>query len=224
MVGRTLADFGATVFKVVTKKRPRRALFDEETNNGKQPLELDLADAADLARLWSLLDAADVLVDGYTEGALAKFGLDEAAAFARCPHSSSCACRDVDGPVRRAAPTFRDYAKRITRLLFKLDGRMRADGNLKYLPLALDTMGDSWEDFDDDDVKLPGAAVAPAAWDDEEEEDEIETVAAPQQSSAKRRGAPPASRIRAAADAPPREPAEVDPNMVSIKLEDPRTT
>ncbi|KAH8046160.1 hypothetical protein JL721_12463 [Aureococcus anophagefferens] len=52
-------------------------------------------------------------------------------------------------------------------------------------------MGDSWEDFDDDDVKLPGAAVAPAAWDDEEEEDEIET-----------------------------EPAEVDPNMVSIKLED----
>ncbi|KAH8097470.1 alpha-methylacyl-CoA racemase [Aureococcus anophagefferens] len=69
-------------------------------------------------------------------------------------------------------------------------------------------MGDSWEDFDDDDVKLPGAAVAPAAWDDEEEEDEIETVAAPQQSSAK------------AAAARPGEPAEVDPNMVSIKLED----
>ncbi|KAH8074666.1 alpha-methylacyl-CoA racemase [Aureococcus anophagefferens] len=111
-------------------------------------------------------------------------------------------------------------------------------------------MGDSWEDFDDDDVKLPGAAVAPAAWDDEEEEDEIETVAAPQQSSAKAAAARPGVRIRAAADAPPRaserqrrlgrgpesprppsraarrtrpvpqEPAEVDPNMVSIKLED----
>ena len=53
------------------------------------------------------------------------------------------------------------------------------------------TMGDSWEDFDDDDVKLPGAAVAPAAWDDEEEEDEIETVAAPQQSSAKAAAARP---------------------------------
>ena len=219
MVGRTLADFGATVFKVVTKKRPRRALFDEETNNGKQPLELDLADAADLARLWSLLDAADVLVDGYTEGALAKFGLDEAAVFARCPHLVflRVSCYGHDGPLSAAKgfqqnanfatgvgtiadedllgyqltsqtdyatgflgafgvvralterqlaaergelapmrvraslcqaatwmaqfgarlPTFRDYAKRITRLLFKLDGRMRVDGNLKYLPLAL---------------------------------------------------------------------------------------
>ncbi|KAH8074665.1 alpha-methylacyl-CoA racemase [Aureococcus anophagefferens] len=219
MVGRTLADFGATVFKVVTKKRPRRALFDEETNNGKQPLELDLADAADLARLWSLLDAADVLVDGYTEGALAKFGLDEAAVFSGARTSSSCgvSCYGHDGPLSAAKgfqqnanfatgvgtiadedllgyqltsqtdyatgflgafgvvralterqlaaergelapmrvraslcqaatwmaqfgarlPTFRDYAKRITRLLFKLDGRMRVDGNLKYLPLAL---------------------------------------------------------------------------------------
>ena len=27
MAGRTLADFGATVFKVVTKKRPRRELY-----------------------------------------------------------------------------------------------------------------------------------------------------------------------------------------------------
>ena len=34
MVGRTLADMGATVFKIVTEKRPRRALFDEETNCG----------------------------------------------------------------------------------------------------------------------------------------------------------------------------------------------
>ncbi|KAH8046161.1 alpha-methylacyl-CoA racemase [Aureococcus anophagefferens] len=88
---------------VVTKKRPRRALFDEETNNGKQPLELDLADAADLARLWSLLDAADVLVDGYTEGALAKFGLDEAAVLA-VPASSSCgvSCYGHDGPLSAA--------------------------------------------------------------------------------------------------------------------------
>ena len=44
-------------------------------------------------------------------------------------------------------------------------------------------MGDSWEDFDDEEpVKLPGA-VAPAAWDDEEEEDEADTVAAAQQQS-----------------------------------------
>ena len=40
---------GATVIKVVTKKRPRRALFDEETNNGKLTMELDLEAEADKA-------------------------------------------------------------------------------------------------------------------------------------------------------------------------------
>ena len=42
MVGRTLAEHGALVLKIVTQKRPRRALFDEETNNGKHVIELDL--------------------------------------------------------------------------------------------------------------------------------------------------------------------------------------
>lgn len=86
MVGRTLAEHGAIVFKVVTSLRPRRHLFDEETNNGKHTIELDLNLAADRDRLWNLLGAADVLVDGYTNGVLARFGFDQDELFARCPH------------------------------------------------------------------------------------------------------------------------------------------
>jgi hypothetical protein len=40
VVGRTLAEHGATVIKLVTQKRPRRALFDEEANQGKLTLEV----------------------------------------------------------------------------------------------------------------------------------------------------------------------------------------
>lgn len=86
MVARTLADQGATVLKVVTAKRPRRHLFDEETNNGKHTIALDLDDDHDRDRLWHLLAAADVLIDGYTQGVLAGFGFDEDRLFSRCPH------------------------------------------------------------------------------------------------------------------------------------------
>ena len=79
MVGRTLAEHGALVLKIVTQKRPRRALFDEETNNGKHVLELDLDSAADRARLHALMGGADILVDGYTDGVLARHGFGEEA-------------------------------------------------------------------------------------------------------------------------------------------------
>jgi len=80
VVGRTLAEHGALVIKVVTKKRPRRALFDEEANSGKVPVELDLTEPADLRRLHSLLAYADVVIDGYTDGVLARYaGLSEEA-------------------------------------------------------------------------------------------------------------------------------------------------
>ena len=77
MVGRTLAEHGALVLKVVTQKRPRRALFDEETNNGKHVIELDLDLADDRARLHALMGGADVLIDGYTDGVLARHGFGE---------------------------------------------------------------------------------------------------------------------------------------------------
>jgi len=94
VVGRTLADHGATVIKVVSQDRPRRELFDTETNHGKSPLTVELTTAAGRKRLWNLLGAADVLIDGFAFGVLAKYGFSPEAVLARCPHlvylKSSC--------------------------------------------------------------------------------------------------------------------------------------
>ena len=85
MVGRTLAEHGALVLKIVTQKRPRRALFDEETNNGKHVIELDLEQSDDRARLGALMGGADLLIDGYTEGVLARHGFGEEEVATRYP-------------------------------------------------------------------------------------------------------------------------------------------
>ena len=86
VVGRTLADHGATVIKVVSQDRPRRELFDAETNHGKQPLTVELQTPEGRQRLWDLLGAADVLIDGFAFGVLARYGFTQGAVLARCPH------------------------------------------------------------------------------------------------------------------------------------------
>lgn len=70
VAGRTLADHGATVIKVVSQARPRRELFDVETNHGKTTLTLELDTAEGRRRLWDLLAVADVVIDGFSQGAL----------------------------------------------------------------------------------------------------------------------------------------------------------
>ena len=86
VVGRTLADHGATVIKVVSQNRPRRELFDAETNHGKSTLTIELETPAGRRRLWDLLATADVIIDGYSQGVLARFGFHRNAVLARCPH------------------------------------------------------------------------------------------------------------------------------------------
>ena len=73
VVGRTLADHGATVIKVVSQDRPRRELFDAETNHGKRTLTVELDTPEGRARLWDLLRVADVVIDGYTKGVLGRW-------------------------------------------------------------------------------------------------------------------------------------------------------
>eukprot|EP00746_Dinoflagellata_sp_MGD_P144401 gnl/MRDRNA2_/MRDRNA2_77136_c0_seq1.p1 gnl/MRDRNA2_/MRDRNA2_77136_c0~~gnl/MRDRNA2_/MRDRNA2_77136_c0_seq1.p1 ORF type:complete len:1165 (+),score=182.33 gnl/MRDRNA2_/MRDRNA2_77136_c0_seq1:123-3497(+) len=74
VIGRTLAEHGALVIKVVTEARPRRPCFDEETNCGKVPMEIDISSYEGKERLWALLRTADILIDGYTTGALERLG------------------------------------------------------------------------------------------------------------------------------------------------------
>ena len=86
VVGRTLADHGATVIKVISQDRPRRELFDVETNHGKAPLTIELNTPEGKRRLWDLLKVADVVIDGYTQGVLPKLGFSRRDVLARNPH------------------------------------------------------------------------------------------------------------------------------------------
>lgn len=74
--GKTLAAHGADVIWVTSPRLPALPYLDREFARGKRTVQLDLADAADKARLLDLLRTADVLVQGFRPGALAAYGLD----------------------------------------------------------------------------------------------------------------------------------------------------
>jgi len=91
-VGRLLADFGADVIKVETRKRPdlartaptfhpRNEQFPLEGsglfhngNAGKRSLELDLSTPAGKDVLWDLVRWCDVVVESFSAGALDRMG------------------------------------------------------------------------------------------------------------------------------------------------------
>jgi crotonobetainyl-CoA:carnitine CoA-transferase CaiB-like acyl-CoA transferase len=92
MVGRTLADFGATVVRVESAQRddyarhfgpfprgtvdPRQSAIYDNCNAGKWGLALDLSreEAREIAR--ELATWADVVVESFSPGQMARFGLD----------------------------------------------------------------------------------------------------------------------------------------------------
>ena len=94
--GQILADLGADVIKVespegdgtrlwgppwvertdASGKVHREAAYYHACNRGKRSIIADFADAADLARLKALCAEADVLIENFKTGSLAKFGLD----------------------------------------------------------------------------------------------------------------------------------------------------
>ncbi|WP_299842837.1 CaiB/BaiF CoA-transferase family protein [uncultured Paracoccus sp.] len=98
-IGQTLADLGAEVIKIeapegddtrtwgppfLERTRPdgsieKVAAYFHAANRGKTSLTCDFSDADDLARLRDLIAEADVLVENFKVGGLAKFGLDYAS-------------------------------------------------------------------------------------------------------------------------------------------------
>jgi crotonobetainyl-CoA:carnitine CoA-transferase CaiB-like acyl-CoA transferase len=87
-----LADFGAEVLLI---ERPGGDPFQHLPaaslwRRGKRTLNLDLASAADLTRLHTLLAAADVLVCNWRPAALRRRGLDYAPLHARHPQLVVC--------------------------------------------------------------------------------------------------------------------------------------
>jgi CoA:oxalate CoA-transferase len=90
------ADLGARVIKVERVGRgddsraygpfvDGRSLYFGRVNRGKESIALDLADRADRAVLLALVDRADVLVENFRPGVMARLGLDYEVVAARNP-------------------------------------------------------------------------------------------------------------------------------------------
>ena len=103
--GLMLADLGAEVIKVERppggdSQRWDTAAEDRlaqgtssflQVNRGKRSLCLDLKSAAGQEVLWRLLEGADILLENYRPGVLARLGFDTENLRARCPRLIVCA-------------------------------------------------------------------------------------------------------------------------------------
>ena len=104
-IGQTLADLGAEVTKVespsgddtrgwgppfVTHNGAETAAYFHSTNRGKSGLVCDFKNAEDISNLKELISKADVLVENFKTGGLAKFGLDYASLSALNPRLVYC--------------------------------------------------------------------------------------------------------------------------------------
>ena len=75
--GRTLAAFGADVLHVRGPNVPVVPAFVVDTGHGKRQAHADFADPGLLAALRRVALGADVVVQGYRPGVVARYGLDE---------------------------------------------------------------------------------------------------------------------------------------------------
>ena len=73
-IGRLLAAHGATVLKVTCPSLPDVPFFQLDVNTGKHTTSLNLRDPIDRETFDALLADADVFIDGYRPGCLAKLG------------------------------------------------------------------------------------------------------------------------------------------------------
>ena len=139
--GQLLADYGADVIKV---ERPvagddtrawgppwhgdpadQAAAYYLSTNRGKRSIAIDLADAGDrdgAALVRHLARHADVLLENYKVGQLAKYGLDHATLSATNPGLVYCSITGYgqDGPYAQAAGY--DFAIQATGGLMSVTG------------------------------------------------------------------------------------------------------
>lgn len=95
-----MADQGAEVIKIESETGdPSRqqapfeagqSVWFRNLNRGKQSIVLDLKSPAGKERLWSLIDTADVFVEGFRPGVMKRLGFDYAAVAVRNPKLVYC--------------------------------------------------------------------------------------------------------------------------------------
>jgi crotonobetainyl-CoA:carnitine CoA-transferase CaiB-like acyl-CoA transferase len=138
MAGQLLADYGADVIKVerpgvgddtrewgppwLGDARDRTPAYYLSANRGKRSIAIDLADPAGAARVRRLARHADVLLENYKVGQLAKYGLDEPSLRADNPGLVYCSITGYgqDGPYAAAAGY--DFAIQATGGLMSITG------------------------------------------------------------------------------------------------------
>ena len=74
--GRTLEEYGADVIKIDDPSRPYDPSGSLDVNRGKRSILLDLKQEEGREVFFKLLETADVVVENYRKGSLAKLGLD----------------------------------------------------------------------------------------------------------------------------------------------------
>jgi crotonobetainyl-CoA:carnitine CoA-transferase CaiB-like acyl-CoA transferase len=95
-----MADQGAEVIKVETPQGdPARdqgpfeagqSVWFRNLNRGKKSVMLDLKSEAGKARLWAMIETADVFVEGFRPGVMKRLGFDYAAVSKRNPRIVYC--------------------------------------------------------------------------------------------------------------------------------------
>lgn len=98
--GRTLAEYGADVIKIDDPSRPYDPSGSMDVNRGKRSIFLDLKQAEGREVFFQLLEKADVVVENYRKGSLAKLGLDYESLRKRKPDLvyASLNAYGYDGP------------------------------------------------------------------------------------------------------------------------------
>jgi len=100
MMTMMMADQGAEVWKIESPQGdPAReqapfeggqSVWFRNLNRGKKSVALDLKTEAGKARLWELVDQADVFVEGFRPGVMKRLGFDYEAVSARNPRIVYC--------------------------------------------------------------------------------------------------------------------------------------
>ncbi len=98
--GRTLAEYGADVIKIDDPSRPYDPSGSMDVNRGKRSILLDLKSEEGREIFFKLLETADVVVENYRKGSLAKLGLDYESLRKRKPDLvyASLNAYGYDGP------------------------------------------------------------------------------------------------------------------------------
>lgn len=136
--GQILADLGADVIKVESPEGDgtrqwgppwieradgeREAAYYHATNRGKRSIIADFKQAEDLARVRALADEADVVIENFKPGTLAKFGLDYSALFKTNPRLVYCSITGFGQTGPRSAEAGYDFVIQAMSGLMALTG------------------------------------------------------------------------------------------------------